>query len=199
MLSEVEVVKLEAPGGGAVELRVVDRTSPQPGGTQPGSAQGGSSQSGSAQPGSIQGDSTQGGSTQGGGTQGGGTQGGSGRAGDQVLVVEGIVDTGDGRGWTFRDACLTGAEAATLARWLLRAAKGRLELPDRLTFAAPALTFTLEEHDHLQPRVTIGFSLAAAPPWLGEERDRTYDYPVTLDLDPEALEAAAVDWERQLS
>ncbi len=174
MLSEVEVVKLEAPGGGAVELRVVDRTSPQPGSTQSGSVQSGSVQSGS-------------------------TALGSARVGDQLLVVEGIVDTVDGRGWTFRDACLTVAEAATLGGWLLRAAKGRLELPDRLTFAAPALTFTLEEHDHLQPRVTVGFSLAAAPPWLGEERDRTYDYPVTLDLDPEALEAAAVDWERQLS
>lgn len=174
MLSEVEVVKLEVPGGGAVELRVVDRTSPQPGSTQAGSAQASNTQASNA--------------------QAGGT-----RPVDQVLVVEGIVETGDGRGWTFRDACLTVAEAATLGGWLLRAAKGRLELPDRLTFAAPTLTFTLEEHDHLQPRVTVGFSLAAAPPWLGEERDRTYDYPVTLDLDPESLEAAAVDWERQLS
>ncbi|MEV4511903.1 hypothetical protein AB0K00_23405 [Dactylosporangium sp. NPDC049525] len=152
MLSEVEVVKLEAPGGATVELRVVDRTSTTPG----------------RDPGAL-------------------------------LVVEGIVDAGDGRAWTFRDACLTAAEGATLGGWLLRAAKGRLELPHRLTFAAPSLTFTLEEHDHLQPRVTIGFSLTAAPPWLGEERDRTYDYPVTLDLDPESLEAAAVDWERQLA
>ncbi|MEU0552566.1 hypothetical protein [Dactylosporangium sp. NPDC006015] len=116
----------------------------------------------------------------------------------ELLVVEGVVDAGDGRAWTFRDACLTGAEAAGLGQWLLRAAKGRLELPDRLAFASPGLTFTLEEHDHLQPRVTVGFSLAAAPPWLGEERMRTYDYPITLDLDPQALEAAAVDWERGL-
>jgi hypothetical protein len=139
-------VNLEAPGGGTVQLRVVDRA-------------------GTADP---------------------------------LLVVEGIIDAGDGRAWTFRDACLTVAEGTQLGGWLLKAAKGRLELPSRLEFAAPALTFTLEEHDHLQPRVTVGFSLSAAPPWLGEERDRTYDYPVTLDLDPEVLEAAAVDWERQL-
>ncbi|MEV0127276.1 hypothetical protein AB0H83_02230 [Dactylosporangium sp. NPDC050688] len=143
-------MRLEAPGGGTVELRVVDRTRPHP-------------------------DAPAG-----------------------LLVVEGVVDAGDGRAWTFRDACLTAEEAATLGGWLLKAAKGRLELPDRLSFAAPSLTFTLEEHDHLQPRVTVGFSLAAAPPWLGEERHRTYDYPVTLDLDPETLEAAAVDWERGL-
>jgi hypothetical protein len=148
-------VKLEAPGGGTVELRVVDRTAP-----------------GSALESAL---------------------------GSALLVVEGVVDAGDGRAWTFRDACLTAAEAATLGGWLLKAAKGRLELPDRLAFASPSLTFTLEEHDHLQPRVTVGFSLAAAPPWLGEERNRTYDYPVTLDLDPGTLEAAAVDWERQVS
>ncbi|MET7426289.1 hypothetical protein [Dactylosporangium sp. NPDC005555] len=146
-------MKLEAPGGGSVELRIA----------------------GAADDAAGTGDDP-----------------------DTPLVVEGIVDAGDGRAWTFRDACLTAAEAATLGGWLLKAAKGRLELPDRLAFAAPALTLTLEEHDHLQPRVTVGFSLAAAPPWLGEERTRTYDYPVTLDLDPEALEAAALDWEREL-
>jgi hypothetical protein len=152
-------VKLEAPGGGTVELRVVDRTAPD-------SALDSAFES---------------------------------ALGSALLVVEGVVDTGDGRAWTFRDACLTAAEAATLGGWLLKAAKGRLDLPDRLAFASPSLTFTLEEHDHLQPRVTVGFSLAAAPPWLGEERNRTYDYPVTLDLDPGTLEAAAVDWERQVS
>ncbi|GAB3873435.1 hypothetical protein ACFPIJ_01075 [Dactylosporangium cerinum] len=152
-------MKLEAPGGGTVELRVVDRTAPDPA-LDP-----------ALEP----------------------------ALGSVLLVVEGVVDAGDGRAWTFRDACLTAAEAATLGGWLLRAAKGRLELPDRLAFASPSLTFTLEEHDHLQPRVTVGFSLAAAPPWLGDERDRTYDYPVTLDLDPGTLEAAAVDWERQVS
>jgi hypothetical protein len=179
VFSEVEVVKLEAPGGGTVELRVVDRTSTTLSSDRAGSSQAGEpSQAGERS--QLRGDL-------------------SALDADVLLVVEGIVDAGDGRAWTFRDACLTMAEAVTLGRWLLRAAKGRLELPDRLTFAAPILTFTLEEHDHLQPRVTVGFSLTAAPPWLGEERDRTYDYPVTLDLEPETLEAAAVDWERQLA
>lgn len=115
------------------------------------------------------------------------------------LVVEGVVDTPDGRSWRFRDACLTRAEAAALGGWLLRAAKGRLEPPDRLAFAVPALAFTLDEHDEGRPRITVGFSLAAAPSWLGEERQRTFDYPVTLELTADSLEAAAVAWERELA
>ncbi|HTJ37709.1 MAG TPA: hypothetical protein VL738_31135 [Dactylosporangium sp.] len=112
------------------------------------------------------------------------------------LVVDGIVDALDGRAWMFRAACLSGDEARLLGDWLLRAAKGRVELLDRLTFAA--LSFTLDEHEYGQPRLIVGFSQDTAPSWLGEERALTFDYPVTLDLTPESLEAAAVDWEREL-
>lgn len=115
------------------------------------------------------------------------------------LVVDGVVDARDGRAWMFRAACLTRAEARLLGDWLLRAAKGRVQLLDRLAFAAPELTFTLDEHEYGQPRLVVGFSLGAAPSWLGDERERTFDYPVTLDLSPAALESAAVDWERELA
>ncbi|GAA4246376.1 hypothetical protein GCM10022255_017350 [Dactylosporangium darangshiense] len=112
------------------------------------------------------------------------------------LVVEGTVDALDGRAWMFRAECLSGDEARLLGDWLLRAAKGRVELLERLTF--PALSFTLDEHEYGQPRLIVGFSQDTAPSWLGEERVLTFDYPVTLDLTPESLEAAAVDWEREL-
>ncbi|MGI5244392.1 WapI family immunity protein [Dactylosporangium sp. CA-139066] len=113
-----------------------------------------------------------------------------------LLVVEGIVDALDGRAWTFRSACLTRDEARLLGDWLLRAAKGRVDLLERLTF--PVLSFTLDEHEYGQPRLVVGFSRETAPAWLGDERERTFDYPVTLDLTPESLEAAAVDWEREV-
>jgi len=115
-----------------------------------------------------------------------------------LLLIDGVVDARNGRIWTFRAACLTLDEARLLGDWLLRAAKGRIDPHDRLTFAAPELTFTLDEHEYGQPRVLAGFSLGAAPSWLGDEQQRTYDYPVTLDLTPEALEFAAVDWEHEL-
>ncbi|MFG2037123.1 hypothetical protein [Dactylosporangium sp. NPDC048998] len=115
----------------------------------------------------------------------------------QRLVVEGVVDALDGRAWMFRAACLTRDEARLLGEWLLRAAKGRVELQERLTF--PALSFTLDEHEYGQPRLIVGFSQQTAPSWLGDEREHTFDYPVTLDLTPESLEAAAVDWERELT
>lgn len=116
-------------------------------------------------------------------------------AGDR-LIVEGVVDTLDGRAWMFRSECLTGDEARLLGDWLLRAAKGRVELLERLQFAT--LSFTLDEHEYGQPRLVVAFSQETAPSWLGDERERTLDYPVTLDLTPESLEAAAVDWEREL-
>jgi hypothetical protein len=126
----------------------------------------------------------------------------AGPAGDETghevgpLVVEGVVDALDGRAWMFRAGCLTLEEARLLGEWLLRAAKGRVELLERLTF--PALSFTLDEHEYGQPRLIVGFSRDTAPSWLGDERERTFDYPVTLDLTPESLEAAAVDWEREV-
>ena len=49
------------------------------------------------------------------------------------LVLEGVVDAPDGRAWMFRSAALTPGEARTLGEWLLRAAKGRVELLERLT------------------------------------------------------------------
>ncbi|WP_238018393.1 hypothetical protein KZZ52_09215 [Dactylosporangium sp. AC04546] len=113
-------------------------------------------------------------------------------------VVDGVVDAGDGRAWMFRAPCLTRDEARLLGDWLLRVAKGRVELHERLTFAAPELSFAYDEHEYGQPRITVGFSRAAAPAWLGDEQDRTFDYPVTLDLSPESLESAAVDWEREV-
>ena len=122
----------------------------------------------------------------------------AGPAGDEAgpLVVEGVVDALDGRAWMFRAACLTRDEARRLGDWLLRAGKGRVELLQRLTF--PVLSFTLDEHEYGQPRLIVGFSRDTAPSWLGDERERTFDYPVTLDLTPESLEAAAVDWEREV-
>ncbi|WP_432836714.1 WapI family immunity protein [Dactylosporangium sp. CA-092794] len=116
---------------------------------------------------------------------------------DGRLTVEGVVDALDGRAWSFRAACLTGGEARRLGEWLLRAAKGRAEPQARLTF--PVLSFTLDEHDYGQPRLVVGFSGETAPAWLGEERERTFDYPVTLDLTPESLEAAAVDWDHEIN
>ncbi|WP_432987388.1 WapI family immunity protein [Dactylosporangium sp. CA-233914] len=114
----------------------------------------------------------------------------------ETLVVEGVVDALDGRAWMFRAPCLTRAEARQLGDWLLKAAKGQIELLERLGFAT--LSFTLDEHEYGQPRITVGFSGKTAPAWLGAEREITFDYPVTLDLTPESLEAAAVDWEREL-
>ncbi|WP_344614371.1 WapI family immunity protein [Dactylosporangium salmoneum] len=114
-----------------------------------------------------------------------------------AVTVEGVVDALDGRGWTFRARCLSADEARLLGDWLLRAAKGRVELLERLTF--PALSFTLDEHEYGQPRLVVGFSQDTAPSWLGDERAMTFDYPVTLDLSPESLEAAAVNWERELN
>jgi hypothetical protein len=113
-----------------------------------------------------------------------------------VVVVDGVVDALAGRAWMFRSACLTRDQARDLGDWLLRAAKGRVELHERLTF--PALSFTFDEHEYGQPRLIVGFSLDTAPSWLGEERERTLDYPLILDLSPESLESAAVDWEREL-
>lgn len=130
-----------------------------------------------------------------GGDEHGGPAGGEAATGGR-LVVDGAVDALDGRAWRFRAACLTRDEARLLGDWLLRAAKGRVELTERLAF--PALSFTLDEHEYGQPRLTIGFSQDTAPSWLGEERGITFDYPVVLDLTPESLEAAAVDWEREL-
>src|SRR4051812_16264427 len=114
-----------------------------------------------------------------------------------TLTIEGVVDPQDGRAWMFRAACLTRDEARQLADWLLRAAKGRVDLLDRLAFAT--LSFTLDEHEYGQPRLVIGFSQDTAPSWLGDERALTLDYPIVLDLTAEALESAAVDWERELS
>lgn len=114
-----------------------------------------------------------------------------------LLVVDGVVDALDGRAWMFRAPCLTRDEAQLLADWLLRAAKGRVELQERLTFEA--LSVALDEHEYGQPRLVVGFSRETAPSWLGDERELTFDYPVTLDLTPESLEAAAVDWERELA
>ena len=111
-------------------------------------------------------------------------------------IVEGIVETLDDRAWMFRARCLTAVEARQLGDWLLKAAKGRVELLERLAFAM--LSFTLDEHEYGQPRLVVGFSRDTAPAWLGDERQRTFDYPVTLDMTPESLEAAAVDWEREL-
>jgi hypothetical protein len=118
------------------------------------------------------------------------------KAAGQPLLVEGTVDALDGRAWQFRAPCLTAEEAERLGDWLLKAAKGRIELQERLTFAD--LSFTLDEHEYGQPRLIIGFSRDTAPAWLGDEQAMTLDYPVTLDLTPDALEAAAVDWEREL-
>src|SRR4051794_21662634 len=87
------------------------------------------------------------------------------------LTIEGVVDPLDGRAWMFRAPCLTPDQARQVADWLLRAAKGRVDLLDRLTF--PALTFTLDEHEYGQPRLVIGFSQDTAPSWLGDERALT--------------------------
>ncbi|MEU7875312.1 hypothetical protein [Dactylosporangium sp. NPDC049140] len=119
------------------------------------------------------------------------------KAAGEPLLVEGVVDALDGRAWRFREPCLTAEEAKRLADWLLKAAKGRIELPERLAFAD--LSFTIDEHEVGEPRLVVGFSRATAPAWLGDdEQAMTFDYPVTLDLTTEALEAAAVDWEREL-
>ncbi|GAA3281895.1 hypothetical protein Dvina_09950 [Dactylosporangium vinaceum] len=115
---------------------------------------------------------------------------------DQPLLVEGTVDTLDGRAWRFRGPVLSAEEAKRLGDWLLKAAKGRIEPQERLTFAD--LSFTFDEHEVGQPRIVVGFSRATAPGWLGDEQAVTFDYPVTLDLTTETLEAAAVDWEREL-
>jgi hypothetical protein len=118
------------------------------------------------------------------------------RVSGEPLIVEGSIDPLDGRAWQFRAACLTAEEAKRLGDWLVKAAKGRIELLERLAFAD--LSFTLDEHEYGQPRLVIGFSRDLAPRWLGAEQAMTFDYPVTLDLTTEALEAAAVDWEREL-
>nr|BFE62429.1 hypothetical protein GCM10020063_069550 [Dactylosporangium thailandense] len=118
------------------------------------------------------------------------------KAAGEPLLVEGAVDALDGRAWRFRAPALTAEEAKRLADWLLKAAKGRIELQDRLTFAD--LSFTIDEHEVGEPRLVVGFSRSTAPEWLGPEREMTFDYPVTLDLTTEALESAAVDWDREL-
>ncbi|MFI5908744.1 hypothetical protein [Dactylosporangium sp. NPDC051541] len=118
------------------------------------------------------------------------------KAADQPLIVEGAVDALDGRAWRFRAPALTAEEAKRLGDWLLKAAKGRIELQERLSFAD--LSFTIDEHEPGEPRLIVGFSRATAPGWLGSEQAVTFDYPVTLDLTTEALEAAAVDWEREV-
>src|SRR5262245_38022239 len=70
------------------------------------------------------------------------------KAADQPLLVEGAVDALDGRAWRFRAPVLTLEEAKRLADWLLKAAKGRIELQERLSFAD--LSFTLDEHEYGQ-------------------------------------------------
>ncbi|WP_433057870.1 WapI family immunity protein [Dactylosporangium sp. CS-033363] len=118
------------------------------------------------------------------------------KSADQPLFVEGVVDALDGRAWSFRAPALSPEEAKDLGNWLLKAAKGRIEPQERLAFAD--LSFTFDEHEVGQPRLVVGFSRTTAPAWLGDEQSMTFDYPVTLDLTTEALEAAAVDWEREL-
>jgi hypothetical protein len=80
------------------------------------------------------------------------------------LIVSGAVSV-DGKSWRFEDPCLTNFEAARLADWLEKVARG--QGGPEIGFVEPNLGFERTTQENI--RVT--FTLESAPPWATLDDD----------------------------
>jgi hypothetical protein len=128
---------------------------------------------------------------------------------DNWLVVEGRVTTPAGN-WRFQDPALLQDEALAIARWLRRAAEGRVpvtvpdedgELSPSLSFLEPNLAFSLAAREGTRSVLRVHLSLEAAPPWLpyDEDLDELHQYTLDLPCEDADLLRAATEWERELA
>jgi len=121
------------------------------------------------------------------------------------LVIAGDVRTGDGRSWSFADACLTTWEAGAVAGWLrdvvgggVRATPGRRGHDEVKVFVEPNLALSLAGQDAGAAAIRFHFALEAGPPWLADDVSR-FDYVVTVTAPLADVAAAADAWERELA
>ncbi|MEU4241854.1 hypothetical protein [Actinoplanes sp. NPDC026619] len=107
---------------------------------------------------------------------------------DDWLVIAAEATTADRRTWSFRDPCLTTAEAGDLARWLRRP-PGEHEI----LFTEPNIAFRTRSG-----RLDVSFSHESLPPWLpGSGLGRVYT--LGLDLSDGDLARAADQWAAEIA
>lgn len=127
------------------------------------------------------------------------------------LMVRGEVRTDDGRSWTFADPCLTTWEARSVGRWIEGVLSGAigvasaadLAVPDSPIehFTEPNVAFSLASRSAEVIEIRVHLSLEALPPWFHDATDRPdiFEYFVLLELTPDELRQAAIDWEADLA
>jgi hypothetical protein len=124
------------------------------------------------------------------------------------LIVEGTVRLANGRGWSFREPCLTTWEASSLTEWLRQVANGSVqpsEFPsegdERLqVFTEPNLAFSLAARGRDQLTIRVHFSVESMPPWLfGDHAMDMFDFFVPLNVGEADVRGAVQAWASELT
>ncbi len=115
-----------------------------------------------------------------------------------LLLVRGEVRTADGRHWVFREPCLTPWDGHRLAGWLRAVAEHPAGvLGEGLVFADPSLSWVLDAAREERRLLRVHLSGQAA--WTDPVTGGRLGGGVPLDVDVDALTAAARDWAAAVS
>lgn len=112
-------------------------------------------------------------------------------------MVEGHGWAGEGD-WAFRFAALTCDETPLVGRWLRDAAAPRV--PEPLRFTEPTIGFAVVDRDASTVTLAVELDIEFLPPWRRPERGPVHagdPFVITLRLSPNALLAAADEWDAE--